>query len=236
MKRFVPFALLLVLSSRLTAQRTADYEADTPRSVVAGIGLQYGSPQGEFASNVNGVFGLGVYGGARLGSSPFVIRGDLGWGIYGSETWRGALGTGPLSLISVDVNTTNNILMGDIGLQVGHPGRSINPYVGGAVGFSYFFTQSSVSGSHMSSNESFASSTNLDDGTFAKTLYGGFYIPVGSKGASLDVGVRYHWNGEALYLTQHDISFDNANNLRLSPHRTRADLLTFHVGMAFGRR
>jgi len=52
----------------------------------------------------------------------------------------------------------------------------------------------------------------------------------------MDIGARYHWNGEARYLTDGDISFDKGNNPVLSPRRSRADLLTIQVGFAFGRR
>ncbi|MDQ8154235.1 MAG: hypothetical protein P3B98_06185 [Gemmatimonadota bacterium] len=236
MQRVIVAALFAALSAPLAAQYAAATPAETPKALVAGGSLHYGAPQGDFANNVNAVFGVGGYVGMRLGSSPFVLRGDLAYSIYGSETLRTPLGSGPLGLIRVDVNTTNNILTGGLGLQMGHPGRSVNPYVGGSVGFSYFFTESSVSGSSQSSSEVFASSTNMDDGTFAKTLFGGLYIPVGSSGAAMDVGVKYHWNGEALYLTERDITFDSSGNPVLSPRRSRADLLTIQVGVSFGRR
>lgn len=235
MKSIALFSLLAVAAMTAKAQR-ANPEAEMPRSMVGGIALHYGSPQGDFANNVNAAFGLNGFFGGRFGSSPLVFRADLGYSIYGSETLRTPLGTGPLGLIRVDVNTTNSIITGGLGVQMGHPGRSVNPYVGGSVGFSYFVTQSSVSGSNQSSSELFASSTNLDDGTFAKTLFGGFYIPIGSNGASLDLGARYHWNGEALYLTERDIQYSGSGNPILSPRRTRADLLTIQVGVAFGRR
>ena len=120
---------------------------------------------------------------------------------------------------------------------MGLPGAGLRPYVGGSVGFAEFFTSSSVSGTHTSTdNEPFASSTNLSDGTFAKTLFGGVYIPVGSRGGALDLGLRYHLNGEARYLTERDITFDGGNNPVLHPRFSRADLLTFQVGFAFKRR
>ena len=228
-------AALAAAQSPLTAQG-GNGSTEFPRLMVAGAALHYGSPQGDFASNVDAAFGANGFLGARLGTSPFSIRADLGYSIYGSETRFAPLGNGALGLINTHVSTTNNILSGGIGLQAGWPGATLRPYVGGSVGFSNFFTMSSVSGSAMMGGESFASSTNYSDGTFAKTLYGGFYIPVGSSGGQLDFGARYHWNGEARYLTDRDISFDSGNNPVLSPRRTRADLLTIQVGFAFARR
>ncbi len=234
--RFSAFAAFSVFTAPLAAQYSGSSPDEMPRSAIGGLALHYGAPQGAFATNVDGVFGINGFLGGRLGSSPFVIRADLGYSIYGSETYRVPLGSGPLGLIRVDVNTTNNILVGGLGLQMGHPGRQVNPYVGGSVGFSYFFTSTSVSGSQQSSSESFASSTNYSDGTFAKTLFGGLYLPWGPGGSSIDVGLRYHWNGEAQYLTSRDITFDGASNPVLHPRHSRADLLTFQVGFALGRR
>jgi hypothetical protein len=235
MKIIPSLALAAALAAPLAAQPFGG-TTEFPRSAVAGISLHYGSPQGDFANNVNGAFGANGFFGWRLGGSPIALRADLGYSIYGSETLRVPLGGGPLGLINVDVNTTNNILSGGIGLQAGLPGATVRPYLGGSVGFSNFFTISSVSGSQQMNGDSFASSTNYSDGTFAKTLFGGIYIPVGASGAQLDIGARYHWNGEARYLTDRDISFDSGNNPVLSPRRTRADLLTIQVGFAFARR
>lgn len=238
MKRFAWFVVAAALASPLAAQSASGAASggELPRSALMGIGLHYGSPQGDFANNVNGALGANGFFGVRLGNTPFAVRADLSYSIYGSETRRVPLGGGPLGLITVDVNTTNNILAGGIGLQAGLPGAGLSPYVGGSVGFSNFFTQSSVSGAYQSSSEPFASSTNLSDGAFAKTLFGGFYIPVGSNGGQVDIGARYHWNGEALYLTDRDISFNAMGTPVLSARRTRADLLTIQVGFAFGRR
>ncbi len=236
MKSLVVLSLIAATSAPLAAQY-ADVDGKTlPRSVALGGALHYGAPQGEFASNVNGAFGLNGFAGWQLGNSPFLIRADLGFEIYGSRTRSVPLGGGPLGLIRVDVNTTNNIFNGGIGLQAGVPGRSVSPYVGGSIGFASFVTSSSVSGSNQYSSEAFASSNNYSDGTFAKTLYGGFYIPVGSNGGAIDIGARYHFNGEARYLTDDDISFDQNNNPVLSPRFSRADLLTIQVGFSFKRR
>ena len=235
MKPFTFLALLACSAPPLAAQ-VPQAASELPRSVVVGAALQFGKPQAEFASNVDATWGFAGFFGSRLGTSPISIRGDLGYNIYGSRTRRAPLGSGPLGLINVDVTTTNNILDGGIGLQAGVPGVGVRPYIGGSLGFSYFFTTSSVSGTNQSTSDTFASSTNYDDATLAKSLFGGFYVPIGSSGAQLDLGARYHWNGEPRYLTERDISFDARGNPVLSARRTRADLLTISVGIAFGRR
>lgn len=236
MKSLVVLSLIAATAAPLAAQYAAPEGKSLPRSVALGGALHYGAPQGEFASNVNAAFGLNGYAGWQLGNSPFLVRADLGFEIYGSRTRRVPLGGGPLGLIRLDVNTTNNIFNGGIGLQAGVPGPSVSPYVGGSIGFASFVTSSKVAGSNQYSGNAFASSNNYSDGTFAKTLYGGVYIPVGAKGGAIDLGLRYHFNGEARYLTDDDISFDQNNDPVLSPRFSRADLLTIQVGFSFKRR
>ena len=202
------------------------------------VGLHVGIPQGEFAQNVRIAGGVG--GGAlwRMGGA-FALRADLGVMIYGSETRRVPLGGGALGLINVDVQTTNSIFGGSVGGQVGVPGPRMMPYLGGSIGFSAFTTSSSVSGSN-SSDEPFASSTNSNDGTFAKTAFGGLYIPFGHGTAVMDLGVRHTWNGERVrYLTPGDITEDGNGDVVLNPRESRADILTVILGISFspgGRR
>lgn len=227
---------ILALAAAPAAAQYRSSDDQLPRSVALGGSLHVGVPQGDFADNVSAAFGLNGFAGWQLGNSPFLVRADLGYDIYGSRTRRMPLGSGPLGLINVDVTTTNSIFTGGIGLQAGLPGRGFTPYVGGSIGFAGFVTSSSVSGSMQSSSESFASSTNYSDGTFAKTLFGGFYLPIGTSGGAVDIGVRYHLNGEARYLTDRDISFDASNTPVLSPRFTRADLMTIQVGFSFKRR
>ncbi len=194
------------------------------------INLQLGIPQGEFAQNVNLAGGFGA-GGIIAMNQWFGIRGQLDVQIYGAERRRVPLGGGALGLINVDVTTTNAIVGGALGVQVGMPGPSIRPYAGAMLGFSAFTTSSQVSGSN-STNEPFASSTNSLDNAFAKILYGGIYIPIGAGGSSFDIGVRHTWNGESVrYLTPGDLVEDGNGDIIITPNNTRADLLTITLGV-----
>jgi hypothetical protein len=194
------------------------------------INLQVGIPQGEFAENVNLAGGFGL-GGIYALNGWLGIRGQFDLQIYGSERRRVPLGGGALGLINVDVTTTNAIVGGALGLQLGVPGESVRPYVGGMIGFSSFTTASQVSGTN-SEAEPFASSTNAVDNTLARIVYGGLYIPFGAGGSSFDIGVRHTWNGESVrYLTPGDITEAINGDIILSPNNTRADLLTVTVGV-----
>lgn len=216
-----PLLLTLVAATSARAQ-----------GIAIPFGLQGGVPQGEFAQNVN--FAGGVGGGLLWKLGGVVgLRADLNVMLYGSETRRVPLGGGALGLINVDVTTTNSIVGGNIGGQIGVPGDMIMPYVGGMIGFSAFTTQSRVEGSN-STNQPFAESTNSNDAVFSRTAMAGLYFPIGAKGTVLDLGVRHVWNGEKVrYLTQGDITEDISGDVTITPRETRADLLVFVIGLTF---
>lgn len=204
--------------------------AQGPANVSIPLGLHVGIPQGEFAENVavaGGVGGAGVWGlGSVLG-----LRADLGFLIYGSETRRVPLGGGALGLINVDVTTTNTIVGGGIGAQLGLPTGALMPYLGGMIGFSAFTTTSSVEGSN-SADEPFASTTNSSDGVFAQTALAGLYVPLARGTVMLDLGVRHTWNGRKVrYLTEGDISEDANGDIVLTPRESRAEILTIVIGV-----
>lgn len=203
-----------------------------PARVFLPLALQVGVPQGDFAENVKVAGGLG--GGLMFRMmSQLALRTELGVMIYGSETRTVPLGSGPLGRITVDVTTTNTIFGGGLGFQVGLPGPTARPYVGGTLGFSSFTTTSSVKGEN-SSDEPFASSNNYSDVAFAKNALAGFYVPFGGGRAMLDIGARYTWNGEEVrYLTEGDIVDNPTGPPTITPRRTRADLVTAILGVTF---
>ncbi|HRN53434.1 MAG TPA: outer membrane beta-barrel protein [Gemmatimonadaceae bacterium] len=194
------------------------------------INLQIGLPQGEFKENVSVAGGFGFAGIFPI-ATEFGIRAGLDVQIYGNETRRVPLGGGALGLINVDVTTTNAIVGGSIGAQVGLPSDRVKPYVGGMIGFSNFNTQSRVAGEN-SQDQPFASSTNSSDNAFSKHALVGMYFPMSNGKVLVDLGARYTWNGESVrYLTPGDITEDNDNNVVITPRETRADLLTITLGV-----
>lgn len=122
----------------------------------------YGQPQRDFANYVNAAFGLSghlVHALDRDGILAF--RADAGFLVCGHTTNRQPLGGGALGLIMADVTTSNNIFFGTAGLQLMAPIGRLHPYVNGAIGFSYFSTESSVEGT--GSSQPFANSENFSD-------------------------------------------------------------------------
>lgn len=223
-------ALIAVAPADAQRRRRSDNSMLEPRGA-AGIALLGFAPQGEFAENVHSAFGLNGHGLLRLDPQGIVaLRADLSYMIYGSERYRAPLGGGPLGLISVDVNTTNNILLGGLGLQLMAPGPTVRPYALATAGFNYFFTTSSAEGSNNS--DAFASSTNYDDGGFSWTAGGGLYVPLGRTGVNLDLGARWVDNGKRKYLRRDGITFAN-NQVQLNPVSSQAQGVQFTLGISY---
>lgn len=219
-------------ATRLVAAVAALVCSSAPAAAQGGLplNLQVGIPQGEFANNVSIAGGFGVAGLFPL-ASEFGIRAGLDLQIYGSERRRVPLGGGVLGLILVDVTTTNAIVGGSVGAQVGLPSGRAKPYLAGMLGFSNFNTVSRAEGSN-SDDEPFASTTNSSDNAFAKHVLAGLYLPLADGKVLFDIGGRYTWNGESVrYLTPGDISEDAGGNVIIKPNETRADLLTITIGV-----
>jgi hypothetical protein len=227
--RFRLVALFLALTA-VGAPLAAQNDLDGPVSFP--FGGRLGFPQGEFAKNVNFAGGLG--GGALWSIGGLLgLRADLNFNIYGSQTRRVPLGGGALGLIDVDVTTTNAIVGGSIGAQLGVPGPSVRPYLGGSIGFANFNTTSRVAGSN-SIDEDFASSTNSSDNAFSKTAFVGLYIPFGRGSTMFELGVQHTWNGEDVeYLSRDSITEGIGGIIEISPNRSRADILTVTIGATF---
>jgi hypothetical protein len=78
--------------------------------------------------------------------------------------------------------------------------------------------------------------TNFDDGAFLVTAGGGVYLPFMVKGTELavDLGVRYHRNGTVRYLREGDIQDHPDGSISFTPTQSKANLVTFMVGVSVG--
>lgn len=219
--------------------RPAPSDADaSPATTFVGGALTYADPRGAFNNYVSGAFGItGNLVHAFDPDGVVAFRADLGYLIYGHTTRRQALGGGALGLINVDVSTSNNIVFGGFGLQLMAPTGRLRPYLSGDIGFSYFFTTSSVEGSQ--NVEPFAESDNFTDGGFTTIWGGGLYIPLrgGSRPIVLDLGAQMHKNNDIQYLTENSIYIADAQSQPvITPIRSAADFITFRLGVMFGVR
>lgn len=224
--------LSIVGASASEAQRVPRGALFPTRFTIAGD-LLVAQPKGEFGSNVDNGFGGNVVFMYKLDQAGvFSLRADLGGMQYGSETKRVPFlpYTGRVLL---DVTTSNNVFWGGIGpqMQLMTTGP-VRPYVNGAVGFQGFVTESALSGSDESWD--YASTTNSDDVTLAYMVGGGVYIPLGKTptSASLNIGARYHFGGNAKYLREGDITDNPDGTITLNPRFSKTDVVMWQLGIS----
>jgi len=213
----------------------AEFEG-APRHYLGGE-LTIASPQGEFHDYVSSGWGGGIHYLLRVDRDGWLaLRADASLINYGHERQRVILSPTVGGRIGLDLVTDNNLAFFGAGPQIGVPTGAIRPYANGFAGVSYIFTESSVRGT--SSGESFASTTNFDDSSFAYGGGGGLYIPVshGRNPVSLDLGVTYRHNGAAEYLREGDITDNPDGSITLHPVFSETNLLAFHVGVSVGLR
>ena len=205
-----------------------------------GINFMLGFPQGGFSQNVDNTgFGIGGYFGVLLPNSPVMLGGDLGFLIYGNETRKEPFST-TIPDVTVDVETSNNIVLGHLFLRLQAPVGAIRPYVDGLFGFNYLFTQTQIK-NEQGINEEIASSTNFDDITLSYGAGGGLQIRVydGTKKINpnpekrslttefIDLRVRYMIGGKAEYLKEGSISRGENGKVAYDVEQSKTDLLTF---------
>lgn len=237
-------AALLAAPAALRAQDDCDcdyeddeYYEERPTGGFFGGSFTVAQPQGEFHDYVDSGLGGNLHYIHALNRDGWLaIRVDGGFAIYGYERQRLPLSETLGGRILVDLTTSNNIAWIGVGPQIGVPDGTLKPYVNGYAGYSYMATTSSVESSRYYDDEDYFSTTNFDDWSFSYGGGAGLYIPVrrGSQPVSIDLGVRYHNNGEAEYLREGDIQDNNDGTITLFPVRSDTDLLTFHIGFSVG--
>ncbi|HEU0016405.1 MAG TPA: hypothetical protein VFQ45_22185 [Longimicrobium sp.] len=220
-------------------EEEAWYEAPPARSFF-GLNLTLAQPTGEFAQQVEGGIGGELSFLHRLDDAGWLaLRIDGGLLLYGYERQHVPLSETVGHRIWVDLTTSNNIAFFGIGPQIGVPSGRFQPYVNAYAGYSYIYTQSSVSGSSYDYyDEPFATTTNFDDGTYSWGAGAGAYLPItsGRVPISMDLGIKWRNNGVAEYLREGDIQDNDDGTLTLYPQRSDTDLMTFHIGVTLGLR
>jgi hypothetical protein len=228
-------ALMLVVPSLAFAQEP-ERDQDTinrPIRGAAGASFSYGRPVGDFLRYVHE--GYGFDGFLRFNIEPqgiLSLRLDGGFLVYGNETFRVPLSGTIGGRILVDLTTSNNIAWMGLGPQVTLPLGPLRPYGNASIGFSYFFTESSVEGSD--SELDFASTTNYSDAAFRYGFGWGILIPFQTTGTewAIDFGAIYHGNGQVRYLREGGIVDLPDGSIILQPIQSDANLFTYRLGFS----
>lgn len=231
------FATLLATAPAVDAQHRDHrdrYDGRGPTAYV-GVALMGADPVGDFGAVVDQGFGAVVDGAFPLTPEGAVrLRADAGFLIYGRERKSMCFSVPIGCRIGVDLTTSNQIFFAGIGPELTVPNGPVRPYVNATAGFSYFTTTSSLSG--FDEFDDFADTRNFEDFVGALTLGGGIRVGLrgGTSPISLDLGVQYHRNGVASYLTEGDIVDHPDGSITIFPNRSEANLLTYRIGVRFG--
>lgn len=200
-----------------------------------GGGLAVSVPQGELAEFIGAGLGFGGhvrYGLDRAGLAS--LRLDAGVVTYGSETFRVPLSQ-TVSRVLVDVTTRNSILLVGLGPQLTLPAGAVRPYINGAVGLGYFFTESSVRGSGNLRFDDFARTTNFDDLSFAYGAGGGVAVALSrSRRLFLVLDGQYRDHGRTRYLREGSVREEGGGRVTVTPLESDANLLVLQLGLSVG--
>jgi hypothetical protein len=213
-----------------------------------GLGFMVGFPQGEFKDNIKAT---GIGGGGEFAYSPksvpLGIGASLGYMVYGRESRREPFST-TIPDVTVEVVTTNNIMMGHLFLRVQNKKGMLQPYMDGLVGFNYLFTDTEIKNINRPEYGEIASSTNLDDAVFSYGIGGGLMMKVytgnvfkdstktDKKGQRkkysllIDLRMRYTIGGEAEYLKKGSIRRENSK-VSYDIIKSKTDLLITQIGI-----
>lgn len=239
-KTFYLFIMAVLLVVARPAQAQYKYQA--------GLSFMLGFPKGEFKDNVNAT---GIGGGGEFAYSPksvpLGIGASLGYMVYGKESRREPFST-TIPDVTVEVVTTNSIMVGHLFLRVQNKKGMLQPYMDGLVGFNYLSTDTEIKNINRSDDGEIASSTNLDDAVFSYGIGGGLMMKVYTgnvfkdstktdregqrKKYSLliDLRMRYITGGEAEYLKKGSIRRENGK-VSYDITKSKTDLLTAQIGV-----
>ena len=207
-------------------------ELRSPVAYVGG-GITIANPTGAFGDIVDLGGGINLFASVHPGSSPLGLRMEADFLVYGSEEFVIPL-RDDFGRVFLDVNTTNTIAQFGIGPQLIMGTGPVQPYAFGTIGFSYFSTQTSLSGT--ADVEPFASSTNFDDFTFSAAAGGGLMLRVsnGKNPVSIDLAASYYDNGRTRYLREGSITDLPDGSLRIRAYESKTNMVQFRIGVSVG--
>lgn len=217
--------LLLLLASGVEAQRWS-----------VGGGVAVSVPRGELDRHIDEGWGVGGQLVYRLDPAGVLgLRLDGSVVTYGRERIRTPL-SHTVGRVLVDVETSNNIAVLGFGPQLTLPAGALRPYVNGAVGLGYFYTESGVRGSGNVRFDDFARTTNFDDLSFSWGGGGGLEVALGSgrHPLLLQVDAQYRNHGRTEFLREGSIEEDDAGRATFDPLRAEADVLLLRLGVSVG--
>ena len=222
--------LLPTLVFLVTSQAAAQ---SVPPKVYLGGSFIVAEPQQEFGNYVDTSFGGSINAlWTPWPESALGFRFEGGAIGYGNETKRIPFSSRG-NRVEVKQTTSNIIAFVHAGPQFTWTRGQLRPYLAPSAGLTYIATGTSLSGE---GEESFASDTHQKDTKFSFGATGGVYVSVarGKVPVALDLSTRYTHNGTASYLIEGSIQDNPDGSISFDPIRSRANILTFHIGVSVG--
>ena len=213
------------------------FAAHAQSRYTVGLAGVYGQPLDEFADNVKRGFGLDGFGTLGLDSQGiFSLKAELGYIRYNrkSEAFLASTGFGYAELES---ETTSGVLMLGAGPQLTLPSGPLRPYLGGTIGFARFATNTGIVipsyASSTGQKETLYDETVSSDFILSLSASGGlrFELPFMGRGVLADLGVRWHRNGEAEYVSSEGVFYSGTGEPTITATRSEADFMVYRLGI-----
>ena len=203
----------------------------------AGVAGVYGQPLGQFGDNVRRGFGADGFGTLGIDARGiFSLRGEVGYIRYNRRSEFFVVNTG-FGLAELESETTSGVLTMGVGPQLMLPEGLIRPYIGGTVGFARFATNTSINvpsdQSSTGQKESIYDETVSSDFILSLAAVGGvaFQLNFLGRGVLADLGVRWHRNGEAEYVSSEGVFYSGTGQPSITATRSEADFLVYRLGI-----
>jgi hypothetical protein len=185
--------------------------------ITAGATLSGATSQDE---RIDRALGAGVYANYSLNNDrSLVVRGDVNWLNHGWER---------RAVQDMDLESSNDIVIVQVGPEFSPVIGRVRPYVGVRAGFAYFLTQASTRRSEQ--NLDVINMVEQHDAVFAYGAHAGLRVPIRRTRASFDVGVEYQRSDEAVMLTKGSVSVDSEGRLVIDSSRGSANFWGFRIG------
>jgi opacity protein-like surface antigen len=229
--RVMALLAVFLLSTGLIATKATGQSSEV-RSIF-GVDFSVSRPTGEFRQHVGTGYGFDSH--LVLGG-PIAVRTDLGIVQYGSQSSLLCYSHSRHCDALVNVSTHNTVSNLALGPQITANIAGIWPYAHAGIGVSHFATATRVTGAY--SDKVLNEVWNQGSFVLSWTSGAGVMIPLMENWDSalvLNLGVRYHRNGEAEYMRAEDLRQRADGTISGSVTRSEANFLSFRIGVSLGR-
>jgi len=186
----------------------------------AGLDLYFGVPTGEFHQFVQSVGGFGGFLTVPVSRSGLGVRLEGSMLFHGGNCYNGC---------ALETTSYIGTLRAGPQITLGTGNARLDGFA--TAGFSYFATD--VNDHYGCGCYGSYDNTLLDDFSGSWEAGGGVLMYLGRRGrVALDLGARFQDNGRATYLTDSSIQSNGDGTFTVTPIRSAANLVLYHLGVS----